>query len=307
MALLIFVMAWTSSSAQGCSDAGVCTAGPIGAVGLSTDSTSTGTGPEQFARLTLSYALGERGVVILQTVPQLDLELSKRLSVQAKIPWISAAGELGNNNGVGDPVISLGYRICASNDQRWDAMIGTRLAVNDANAMENGKTLPMPYQTSLGTNDLLAGITYRRGRWLAALAYQHVLTQGNQNTFSPDEWMDDMRALGYFRSPSSRADDAVLRLQYKVPIQKLLIQPGVLGIYHMQNDLGDKSDPEGSYEIMGSQGLTLNLTVDALYKLNDRWAMLLAYGSPVITRDVRPDGLTRSVVLNFALRYRFGS
>ena len=58
-------------------------------------------------------------------------------------------------------------------------------------------------------------------------------------------------------------------------------------------------------KIDGSEGLTLNLTLDAGYRLNDRWTAELAYGSPLIVREERPDGLTRSMVLNAGLRYAF--
>jgi hypothetical protein len=58
--------------------------------------------------------------------------------------------------------------------------------------------------------------------------------------------------------------------------------------------------------IDGSEGLTLNLTIDARYRLNDRWALELSAGVPMVTRAVRPDGLTRSMVLNTGLAYRFG-
>ena len=59
--------------------------------------------------------------------------------------------------------------------------------------------------------------------------------------------------------------------------------------------------------VEGSDGLTLNLTIDARYRLNDAWTLELAYGSPMVVRDERPDGLTRSLVLNLALAYRFGA
>jgi hypothetical protein len=58
-------------------------------------------------------------------------------------------------------------------------------------------------------------------------------------------------------------------------------------------------------EVDGSEGLTLNATVDARYRINERWAIELAYGSPLIVREERPDGLTRSMVLNVGLRYAF--
>jgi hypothetical protein len=49
----------------------------------------------------------------------------------------------------------------------------------------------------------------------------------------------------------------------------------------------------------------LNFTLDAGYRINDHWTVELVYGSPLIVREERPDGLTRSMVLNTGLRYAF--
>ena len=65
------------------------------------------------------------------------------------------------------------------------------------------------------------------------------------------------------------------------------------------------ADPMERRPIIGSEGLTLNLTADARYAFNDQWALEVAMGTPLIVRDVRPDGLTRSLVLNVGLRYAF--
>jgi hypothetical protein len=300
--------------AQGCSDAGVCSAGPIGDITTAVDSTRSTPEPRHSARITFSYALGERGVVILQAVPQLDLQLGERWSVQLKMPYLSASGDLGSHSGIGDPVVSGSYRLRSTTRSRLDGTLGLRLPVNSANAQQDGRSLPMPYQTSLGTTDLLAGLSYRNGRWQAAVAFQHVLDHGNNNAFTHAAWMDDMRAVGYFESwQLRRADDAVVRLQYKIPFGRLALQPGLLAIQHIGRDerLVTPVDPAGMprvpefVSVSGSEGLTLNLTMDAQYKLNEQWSLLLAYGSPVITREVRPDGLTRFMVLNMALRRAF--
>jgi hypothetical protein len=89
------------------------------------------------------------------------------------------------------------------------------------------------------------------------------------------------------------------------------LQPGLLAIYHLQNDsrLNDAAPMSdmGSDRITltGSQGLTLNLTADLRYKLAEKWAIEATFGTPLITREVRPDGLTRSLVTGVGLRYRF--
>ena len=90
------------------------------------------------------------------------------------------------------------------------------------------------------------------------------------------------------------------------PHGRLAVQPGLLAIVHLANDTrGDGLEPPQRVTIEGSSGLTLNLTVDARYKLSDAWAIEAAFGSPLVVREVRPDGLTRSMVLNVGVRFGF--
>jgi hypothetical protein len=304
-----------SAQAQGCSDAGVCTAGPIGELHAPNDTTVAATEHPHFARMTFSYAVGERNTTILQGIAELGLRATERWGFQLRVPYLAVDGDLGSNNGVGDPVITASYAISAKTTKRLDAMLGVKLNAGNANTRTaEGLPLPMPYQTSLGTTDLLMGLNYRNGRWRSALAFQTVLVNENTNTFTHAAWMDDRKAQGYFESAYlERASDAVARIQYAVPVGSLVVQPGLLAIYHVARDKRQEvpMDPAGMprlpevVEIVGSEGLTLNLTVDARYTLNDRWAVELAYGSPLIVREERPDGLTRSLVLNMGLRYAF--
>ena len=193
---------------------------------------------------------------------------------------------------------------------------GTTDAQNtDPTTAQRIRSLPMPYQTGLGTTDLLFGLIYRRGRLTTTLAYQHVLDNRNANTFDHASWDNDPLALGYFESNLlDRGDDAVARVQYVVPWRRFAFQPGLLAILQVGQDerLEAMADPasdlpvEGFVPVAGSEGLTLKFTLGTRYKANDRWAVELTYGSPLIVRDERPDGLTRFMVLDLTLTRRFG-
>lgn len=298
----------TEAHCQGCSDAGVCTAGPIGELALVNDSTSTE--PRHFARLTFSLAAGEQSTSVLQVVPEVSIGATDRLSFQLKVPYISVSGNLGSTSGLGDPTITGSYAFIKEETRRLDALLGVKINSGDAALKADDLPLPMPYQTSLGTTDLLFGINYRRKRISTAVAYQHVLAQNNENGFLRSAWAgsaDSTAAAGYFESYAlQRANDAVVRAQYAIPIGKLTLQPGLLGIMHLAEDTRGTGAPDAPrVTIDGSSGLTLNLTVDARYKLSDRWAIEAAFGSPLAVRETRPDGLTRSMVLNVGVRLSF--
>jgi hypothetical protein len=312
--LLSALMLTTECRTQGCSDAGVCTAGPLGEIGHDgPDSLVAGSSGKHFVRLTASYGIGERRTSIVQSVAEVGFS-GDLFGIQVRVPFVYASGDLGSNSGVGDPVVTLSFPFRLGEKNRLELIGGAKFPANRANASVDGRPLPMPYQTSLGTTDLLGGIQYRRGRFTAAFAYQHVAQQFNENGFTHGRWLDDMAAVGYFPSDGlRRADDAVMRLQFATHRGRLSIQPGLLAIYHMAPDerLEALPDPAGNLPVQqyvavaGSEGLTLNLTVDGRYRLNDNWSLDLSYGAPLIVREQRPDGLTRFMVTNLAITRRF--
>jgi len=307
--------------AQGCSDAGVCTAGPLGQIASPSDSTAKE--PRHFARLQLSYALGEQGVVIMQVVPEIGWGITERLGLQFKVPYVSASGNLGENSGIGDMILTSSYSFVKERDRSLTAIVGLRIPTGETSPQPleqtsfgpDFKPLPMPYQPGLGTLDLLLGAQYRYKRWTAALAYQHVLSQENENLFFHEPWDGDPDAVKYFESAYlERANDVVGRVQFAVPFGRFTLQPGVLAIYHLGSDsrleLDGTPDPWDMEpfvrrDIAGSDGLTLNITADARYKVSANWAIEASFGSPVITREARPDGLTRSMVLSLGVRLGF--
>lgn len=306
------------SKAQGCSDAGACTAGPIGQLQLWTDSVPDQALYRHNARLSFSYAIGEQGTIITQINPEINIGFAKDWSLQLKSSYVSAHGDLGDNSGVGDLFATTSHAFINETDRSLSGAIGFRLATGSTTASVPGATmemndrpLPMPYQTGLGTTDLILGVNWRHKRYVAAIAYQHVLVQNNENQFTHMAWFRDPVVASYFESRElRRADDLVVRAQYAYGCGRLSLQPGLLAIYHMANDtrLNDAvhglNEPE-HITLSGSQGLTLNVTMDLRFKLADRWALEASFGAPVIARKVRPDGLTRENVSALGLQYRF--
>jgi hypothetical protein len=283
------------------------------------DSTSTAEEARHYARMTFGYGIGERSTTVLQVVPEVGIGITDRWGVQLRVPYVSIEGGLGSNSGAGDPMLTTSYAFIKEDHKGLDAMIGVKMNSGNANDIWKGdptaqttRTLPMPYQTSLGTTDLLLGVNYRHDRWSGALALQLPVKQANENTFTHAAWGQDPAALGYFESAAlERAADAVARVQYRIPWRRFAVQPGLLAIQHLDTDTRLETAPTMDMmmpqrvEAQGSDGLTLNLTLDAGYHLNDRWTIELAYGSPLLVREERPDGLTRSMVLNTGLRYAF--
>jgi hypothetical protein len=149
----------------------------------------------------------------------------------------------------------------------------------------------MPYQTGLGTTDLVVGVSSTFDRWSVALGYQRVLANNNLNTYVD-------QGLDYFTSKDyQRGDDAILRIGRAIPIADIDLVPSVLAIYRVQQDrvMGER--------VEGSDGLTLNLALAASASIADRMNLRFDVAAPVIVRKVRADGLTRALVVSLSLAY----
>jgi hypothetical protein len=88
----------------------------------------------------------------------------------------------------------------------------------------------------------------------------------------------------------------MLRIEKEIKISELNLAFGVLPIYHLTDDI-----IFGNQKVTGSSGLTLNLNAKAYKQLKNNTVLSLALGAPIIDRDVRPDGLTRSFVVVFSV------
>jgi hypothetical protein len=81
---------------------------------------------------------------------------------------------------------------------------------------------------------------------------------------------------------------------------------GLLGIFHLGEDsYTNPFESNMMLPINGSSGLTLNLTGAAYWQVGKQTRVGLTGGIPLVVRDVRPDGLTRSWVLSPEISWSF--
>lgn len=297
--LLLLTIAMAASykavRAQGCSDAGICTAPTIRLTDtsvLSGNSKNTVTAGPVFG--TAQYNVSSLGIHA-EYVRRLG-----KLTVSGKVVYSFITGPLATNSGFADAMFTAAY----SFNDRFTPMIGIKLPLNDANVMQNGLPLPMAYQTSLGTTDLLAGFTYTFNNWGVALAWQQPLTQNNSTFIITDYPAGSVDSRYRSTNEFERRADVLARAYYNIRFNnKWLFTPGILPIYHIGDDYW--TDKAGSRrDIPGSQGLTLNTNVALRYTLNNSSYLRLTVGAPVMARKVRPEGLTKfGIVLEYISRF----
>ncbi len=297
--LALLMVAGNRVLAQGCSDAGFCSAGSL--------KSATGADSAMASNVSLKaiYGSGEEGVNVIQIVPEFNWQMNQRSSFQFTVPFTFTSGNLGSTSGPGDIILVYTYRLINATGNIFGLSAGTKLATGKTDLKDNSfYSLPMPYQTGLGTYDLILGASYQFDRWAAAAGYQRVLVNENENTFLHYPFVDDEEG-GYFISNKlDRGDDALLRLNYNAKIGDVTFTPGLLAIYRLNKDQVTGVNGE-EFDLKGSDGLTLNITLTSSVPIAGRFSLIGEAGAPALVREVRADGLTRSFVISASIRYHF--
>lgn len=299
--ILILHLFATTLSAQGCSDAGFCMIGNLD------HHPKDSIVQKQKLSLFLPLGVGDASVLVFTPGIQYDNTLSEKWSIQGKLTANYADGNLGRAFGLGDLFLS-GTRTRMGEDGWSTSMtLGTKILLNLGNLKADGKALPMQYQSSLGTVDLIVGLSLSNNSWQFSAGWQQPLSGINRNNFLPAYW-DIPEAEEY--PPSNdlkRQGDVLLRTVYNFTIQKKFsVSPGLLGIYHLSEDTYvDGNLSNEPIVIVGSQGLTLNVTLACSWRATENLNLGFSAGTPLVVRDVRPDGLTRSFVFSPEISWNF--
>lgn len=289
---LIILINWHILS-QGCSDAGACSIGSM-------DEVSEEYKPPKF-KLTYdqNFGLGEKFTLISATSLIVEHRFTKTTSFNARVPFIFTTGNLGNTTGVGDILVSLIQQLYHGQNSQLGILVGGRLRTNNADFSFEGNPLPMAYQTSLGTYDIIGGIQFMYKTWDIYFAYQHSFGRNDNQYLHPENETDDTK-LYYESAFLKRGDDIALRIQKTFFLKKeQRLQPGILPIYRIQKSEILKDDLPVILD--GSNGLTFNLFLTYSKQLNDRTIFSLTGAFPIIDKDYRADGLTRNFVLSFGV------
>jgi len=296
ISLLLFVIIFLSlkSYSQCCSDAGACSVESLN-FSLSEEETTSN------LRLNLeqTIGLGEKFVFISQTTAGIQYKITKSSSLELRVPFIYVYGNLGHSAGVGDLLLSLNQRIVKGDNSSWNAIFATRLKTNDANKSYDGNPLPMAYQTSLGTYDIILGTFYQLKTWDFYFAYQHSFGN-NQNSYLQPINITEDKKLYYESNLLKRGDDLYFRGRHHFKLKNNNhLTANALFVYRLQQDEIFKN---GKYvDLAGSEGLTVNLalTYSKNLKKNRKLEYTLAF--PIIDKDYRSDGLTRNIVLGIRI------
>jgi hypothetical protein len=285
--------------AQGCSDAGFCTIGGLGH--------QQGSGPQQHRslRLLLTTGVGDESVTVF--TPAIEYtHVIKRWQLQGRLTANYASGALASVFGPGDLFLSATYALPSKSALKPSFTLGTKLPLNGGNLKAEGRSLPLQYQSSLGTVDLITGVSLLSERWNLAAGWQQPLTGINRNNFLPAYWPSGKADAFPPGNDFNRKGDVLLRGAYRYRLGRARMESGLLAIYHLGKDTYvDANQSLLPISIRGSEGLTLNLTSSLELPLGPRWTVGISGGVPLVVRDVRPDGLTRRFAIAPSATFHF--
>jgi hypothetical protein len=307
--------------AQGCSDAGFCTMGAMK--------------PDQ--KFNKKAAIKLRSIEISQyygythfkdniwaTNLDINIGLSPKSTLQIKMPYQYVSGLLADTQGFGDISLSFTRNIFSTENTQINITIGAKIPTNNSNktTQKNNTELPLPmyYQTSLGTYDLVLGGSLLTKNWLFGIGIQQVLSNDNENTFLWGKWRTfapEFRSISdkYHVSKNlARGTDIMLRIERNFRFSNYNFSLGILPIYRINKDILTSFDQTLQKEVRGefpaTDGIACSLLLGTGYNFSVKSGIKCMFGYNLLTLldkhyRINPDGLSREVVITAGYEFRF--
>jgi hypothetical protein len=290
--------------AQGCSDAGFCTMGA-----MKPDQPFNKKLALRLRSMELSFYRGTTTLtpIIYVATADLNFGLNDKTFLQVKLPYQAVSGRLAETSGVGDISLCLTRTILTTEKSDLKFSLGTKLPTNKSDKDVNGLPLPMYYQTSLGTYDVITGVSLLTREWLFATGIQIPLNE-NDNQFLWSAWTatkEEAYINRYARAKElKRGTDVMLRVERNFRFSRINFSLGLLPIYRITRD--ERADAAGNRIIEAEgKGLAMSGIFTTGYSFNVRSGVKLLLGRKIVQRDINPDGLTREFVSSLTYVYRF--
>jgi hypothetical protein len=301
--------------AQGCSDAGFCT---MGAMKPNQSFSKKLDVRLQSLEVSQGYGFTKFGTHIWVTNIDANFSFNAKTAFQVKLPYMFTSGRLGDTHGISDISLSLTRNVFNNENYQIGITIGTKIPTNQSNLTnkDTGAPLPMYYQTSLGSYDLILGASVISRNWLFAVGYQQAMN-ANQNEFARNLFVSEdgnsalipEARLLYPPAPQIlRGKDVMLRIERNFRFARFNFFVGVLPIYRLTKDTIVLPTSGRRVEVQGSDGLAFNVLTGLSYQFSTKSGIKLLYGKKEldgISRPKNPDGLSREWVVSVGYLYRF--
>lgn len=293
--ILLFVLFANYAFSQGCSDAGICSINH----GFQIEEKTF----KNHLEIAAIFGAGESDVRYFSPYVSYTKRFNNRFSFTGKVTFSTAHGSFGTRSQFGDAFLIGNYSFKEKSKKQWSILLGWKFPFTASNLKINGYSLPLDYQSSLGTVDLFLGTNLNYKKWDFNAAIQIPVFNLNKNSYFKEYGgTEDFPSTNLFE----RKPDALLRATYslKTANKKFTFKPNLLFIYHVGEDSFETVFGQRE-NINGSEGLTINGNLITSYAISKQSSLELSLATPFVVRDVRPDGLTRSFVLGLQYQYSF--
>lgn len=293
-------------AAQGCSDAGFCTMGA-----MKPDQPFNKKIEFRLRSMELSFyrATTTLTPIIMVATADLNFGINRKTFLQVKLPYQTASGSLGSTSGPGDISLCITRTLISNEHFDINLSLGGKIPTNNSNKKAEGLSLPMYYQTSLGTYDFITGVSMITRNWLFATGIQHPFNKNN-NGFLWKPWVEQTDHNATYIEKYGRANqlkrgtDIMLRAERNFRFSRLNFSLGLLPIFRINKDVfEDATGKEIKQD--GTTGLALSGIFTSGYQFNVKSGVRLLVGHKIIQRDHNLDGLTRNLVTTISYCYRF--
>ncbi|WP_298223514.1 hypothetical protein [Flavobacterium sp.] len=292
---VLFLMNIGTIKAQGCSDAGICS------VGNSFQDIEKA--PKNSLEFGSIFGAGEADVKYFSPYVTYTRQWNAQFALSTKVTYSLASGNFGKRGQFGDAYLIGNYLWKTKKTTKWSTLFGAKFPFTRSNLKINGYSLPLDYQASLGTFDLILGTNLNYKNWDFNAGLQLPVFNINSNSYFKEySGTDDFPSTNLFR----RKPDALFRTTYTYQThdKKWSFKPNVLFLYHLGEDSFESIFGKRE-NIEGSDGLTINGNLIGAYHFNKNNALEFTVATPFVVRDIRPDGLTRSFTAGVIYKIRF--
>jgi len=304
---VLTVVLQLTSRAQGCSDAGFCTMGA-----MKPDQPFNKKIELKLRSMEISFYRGTTTLTPIVYVATADMSfsLNNKTSFQIKLPYQAVHGRLANTSGMGDISLCLTRNLRSTDRFDVNFSLGAKIPSNKSDKSIDNRPLPMYYQTSLGTYDVISGLSVINRKWLFATGIQMPLNKNN-NQFLWGRWKGSNEDQSYIEryakaNQLKRGTDVMLRVERNFRFSRVNMSLGLLPIYRIARDKISKADgtPDPTYT-KDAHGLALSGIATFGYSFNVKTGIKFLVGHKIVQRQVNPDGLTRELVTTASYFYRF--
>lgn len=282
---MISFFAMSMNSYSQCSDAGVCSLGSH----KHQEEEEAGANSSVSLNGRIGYSGKDDDVTYNSINASGNFGLSRNLSANFSIPFNMQSGPAGDFSGIGDLILGITFSQPLDRESSLDIKVGGKFATGDANqgTTPGNTSLPLIYQSGMGTNDILFGVTYNYMDFMATLGGQVPLDRSKNDYSQLQRGTDLLLGLGY----TFPASEQFFVTGEIITIKRLSKSNIILG--------------GAEFDVPDSDFLQMNIQLGANYLVSRNVGINVSGAIPLMKRDTNVDGTKRAFTFSAGASYYF--